>query len=231
MQSVLHVFLDDIFRFWAMAARVIHRHYKALSNRNGFISPYICLRPDEQDLFRCHFVLHNFETESPHYGAVYHGYLRLPQEFPHKPPAILMVTPNGRFETGKELCMSASSLHLEHWNPMWGLENLVVGFLSFFQEDVPSAGSLKTPPHKTKYLARNSFHFNKANKKFCNIFTEFADDEKFNPNVGFMLLDSSSAGPQTPDRLHVNWTIVWIIFIILAVVAKLFLIYPKNTYT
>lgn len=33
-------------------------------------------------------------------GGIYHGRILLPSEYPFKPPSFLMLTPNGRFETG-----------------------------------------------------------------------------------------------------------------------------------
>ncbi len=45
---------------------------------------------------------------TPYEGGEYHGVLRFTQEYPHKPPSILMVTPSGRFETNTRLCLSMS---------------------------------------------------------------------------------------------------------------------------
>ena len=36
-------------------------------------------------------------------------------DYPFKPPSLLMVTPNGRFETGQRLCLSMSDFHPETW--------------------------------------------------------------------------------------------------------------------
>ena len=33
-------------------------------------------------------------------GGVYHGRILLPPEYPFKPPAFMMLTPSGRFQTG-----------------------------------------------------------------------------------------------------------------------------------
>ena len=45
---------------------------------------------------------------SPYAGGVYKGKLVFPSEFPFKPPAIYMSTPNGRFKTDMRLCLSIS---------------------------------------------------------------------------------------------------------------------------
>ena len=47
-------------------------------------------------------------VSSPYAGGVYKGKLVFPSEFPFKPPAIYMSTPNGRFKTDMRLCLSIS---------------------------------------------------------------------------------------------------------------------------
>ena len=54
----------------------------------------------------------------------YHGRIRFPAEYPFKPPAILMHTPNGRFKTDERLCLSMSDYHPETWNPMWSVSTV-----------------------------------------------------------------------------------------------------------
>jgi ubiquitin-conjugating enzyme E2 J1 len=43
-------------------------------------------------------------TVSALQGGIYHGRILLPSEYPFKPPSFLMLTPNGRFETGVKVC-------------------------------------------------------------------------------------------------------------------------------
>ena len=52
-------------------------------------------------------ILNNY-AYSPYAGGVYKGKLVFPSEFPFKPPAIYMSTPNGRFKTDMRLCLSIS---------------------------------------------------------------------------------------------------------------------------
>lgn len=37
-----------------------------------------------------------------------------------------MVTPSGRFEPGKRLCLSMSDFHPESWNPAWKVSTILV---------------------------------------------------------------------------------------------------------
>ena len=48
-------------------------------------------------------------------GGVYHGRILLPIDYPFKPPNIVFLTPNGRFEAGKKICLSISAHHPEEW--------------------------------------------------------------------------------------------------------------------
>lgn len=48
-------------------------------------------------------------------GGVYMGKLKFPEQYPFKPPSIFMLTPNGRFETDRRLCLSMSDYHPESW--------------------------------------------------------------------------------------------------------------------
>ena len=39
-------------------------------------------------------------------GGLYHGLVRLDHEYPAKAPSICLLTPNGRWEVGKAICLS-----------------------------------------------------------------------------------------------------------------------------
>ena len=64
-------------------------------------------------------------------GGFYHGKLIFPQDYPFKPPRILMLTPNGRFQTNTRLCLSISDFHPDTWNPAWSVATILTGLLSF----------------------------------------------------------------------------------------------------
>lgn len=82
-------------------------------------------------LYFCrHYVVSGPEN-SPYEGGYYHGKLVFPQDFPFKPPAIYMITPNGRFRTNKKLCLSISDFHPDTWNPAWSVSTILTGLLSF----------------------------------------------------------------------------------------------------
>lgn len=45
------------------------------------------------------------------------GRIIFPADYPFKPPNIYFLTPNGRFELGKKICLSITSFHQETWRP------------------------------------------------------------------------------------------------------------------
>lgn len=57
---------------------------------------YRLLNPGEQEWHYCIFGLDN---SSPYEGGYYHGKLIFPEQYPFKPPGIMMITPSGRSVT------------------------------------------------------------------------------------------------------------------------------------
>ena len=66
-------------------------------------------------------------------GGIYHGRILMPAEYPFKPPAFMMLTPSGRFETGIKICLSISSHHPESWQPSWSVRSALVALIAFMQ--------------------------------------------------------------------------------------------------
>ena len=64
-------------------------------------------------------------------GGVYHGKIVFPNDYPMKPPAIYMLTPNGKFQTNVRLCLTMSDYHPESWSPLWTTSTVLIGLLSF----------------------------------------------------------------------------------------------------
>ena len=62
---------------------------------------------------------------SPYEGGIYHGRFLLPTDYPMRGPRVQLMTPNGRFATYKDICLSASSFHQESWSTHWTLHKLV----------------------------------------------------------------------------------------------------------
>eukprot|EP01105_Mastigella_eilhardi_P006973 TRINITY_DN18464_c0_g1_i1.p1 TRINITY_DN18464_c0_g1~~TRINITY_DN18464_c0_g1_i1.p1 ORF type:complete len:266 (-),score=67.48 TRINITY_DN18464_c0_g1_i1:128-904(-) len=112
--------------------------------------------PLEDNLFEWHFTFTGPE-DSEFAGGVYHGRLILPAEYPMKPPNIVLLTPNGRFEVGAKICLNASAYHPEEWQPSWGIKTLLVAIRTFMTTPGKGAvGALDLPASERRLLAEQS---------------------------------------------------------------------------
>ncbi|KAL2919941.1 hypothetical protein HK105_200007 [Polyrhizophydium stewartii] len=98
-------------------------------------SPDFVAEPIEGDMLEWHFTLRG-PSEGGFAGGRYHGRLNFPADYPFKPPDITFLTPNGRFEVNKKICLSITGFHPESWRPAWGVRTTLVALISFF----PTAG-------------------------------------------------------------------------------------------
>ncbi|KAJ3280367.1 Ubiquitin-conjugating enzyme E2 6 [Borealophlyctis nickersoniae] len=125
---------------------------------------FIIAKPLEKDILEWHYVIRG-PPNSPYEGE-YHGKVNFPPDYPYKPPAIRMTTPNGRFQTDYRLCLSMSDYHPGTWNPAWSVATILTGLLSFMLEDAPTTGSIKTTTEEKRMYARKSHAWNLSNPKF-----------------------------------------------------------------
>ncbi|GAB7358065.1 hypothetical protein MBLNU230_g0227t1 [Neophaeotheca triangularis] len=91
--------------------------------------------PLETDLFEWHFTLRGPPPPSSFAGGLYHGRIVLPPAYPLKPPSFRFLTPTGRFEVNREICLSISGHHEESWQPAWGIRTALVAIRSFMDTD------------------------------------------------------------------------------------------------
>lgn len=119
-------------------------------------SPYCYATPLEDNLFEWHFVIAGPEDTEFH-GGLYHGRIILPADYPLKPPSIIVMTPNGRFETNKRICLSISGYHPETWLPSWSIRTALLALVGFMPTPAQGAiGSLSYSADERKRLARLS---------------------------------------------------------------------------
>ncbi|XP_064412312.1 ubiquitin-conjugating enzyme E2 J1 isoform X3 [Latimeria chalumnae] len=77
-----------------------------------------------------------------------------------KPPSIILLTPNGRFEVGKKICLSISGHHPETWQPSWSIRTALLAIIGFMPTKGEGAiGSLDYTPEERKALAKRSQEF------------------------------------------------------------------------
>lgn len=113
-------------------------------------------QPLEDNLFEWHFTVRGpADTEFQH--GIYHGRIILPPDYPMKPPSIIWLTPNGRFETNKKICLSISGHHPESWQPSWSIRTALLAIIGFMPTHSSGAiGALDYTPEERKILAKKS---------------------------------------------------------------------------
>ncbi|XP_072264733.1 ubiquitin-conjugating enzyme E2 J1 [Pyxicephalus adspersus] len=113
-------------------------------------------QPLEDNLFEWHFTVRG-PPDSDFDGGIYHGRIVLPPEYPMKPPSIILLTANGRFEVGKKICLSISGHHPETWQPSWSIRTALLAIIGFMPTKGEGAiGSLDYTPEERKSLAKKS---------------------------------------------------------------------------
>lgn len=156
-----------------MATKAAHKRltkeYKALLDNSP---PYITAHPSESNILEWHYLIDG-PKDTPYEGGQYHGTLTFTYEYPFKPPAIRMITPNGRFQTNTRLCLSMSDFHPDLWNPAWNVSTILNGLLSFMTGDEPTTGSIQTSDETKRKFAQASMEWNcNKNPKFKEQFPE-----------------------------------------------------------
>ncbi|POM73362.1 Ubiquitin-conjugating enzyme E2, partial [Phytophthora palmivora] len=115
--------------------------------------------PLETNMFDWHFTLRG-PRDTEFEGGIYHGRIILPSDYPFKPPNIMLLTPNGRFEVKKKICLSISAYHPEEWQPAWGVRLILEALISFMPTKGEGAiGALDFPAEERKRLAKLSVDY------------------------------------------------------------------------
>lgn len=108
---------------------------KEASELSSHPSPDFTASPLDSNLFEWHFTLRGPPAPSPYAAGIYHGRIVLPSTYPLKPPNFRFLTPTGRFEVNREICLSISGHHEETWQPAWGIRTALVAIRSFMDSE------------------------------------------------------------------------------------------------
>lgn len=176
----------------AMATRRLQKEARALT-KNPLNNPTIIAVPNETNILEWHYVIEGGKG-TPYEGGHYHGKLIFPKEYPLKPPSVIMLTPSGRFQPNRRLCLSMSDFHPETWNPMWSVSTILTGLYSFMIEKDPTLGSIETSDSAKRSFARQSLLFNVSNPDFCRIFPHLVELSKQRQSLN----STSTSDPVTP---------------------------------
>lgn len=111
------------------------------------------------NLLEWHFTVRGPEGTDFESG-LYHGRIVLPINYPFAPPSISLLTPSGRFDVNRKICLSISNFHPELWQPAWGVRTILEALRSFLPTPADGAvGSLEWPADMRKKLASESHNW------------------------------------------------------------------------
>lgn len=156
-----------------MCQRRLMRELKELK-KNPLTEPTIVAVPNDANILEWHYVIEGVQG-SDFEGGFYHGKLVFPRDYPLKPPSVLMLTPSGRFQTNRRLCLSMSDFHPESWNPLWSVSTILTGLYSFMMDKSPTLGSIETTRAQKRKFAQESLAFNVRDKDFVRLFPEYVE--------------------------------------------------------
>ena len=137
---------------------------------------YIDVAPDENDLLTWYFLIKGPDF-SEYNGGYYIGKIMHNPEYPLKPPDFKMLTPNGRFDIDKKICLSNTGFHSNEWSAMWNINSILTGFLSIMLDDKEHGIShIHYGKHEREEFAKKSIEYNKINySELVKRFTRFID--------------------------------------------------------
>ncbi|PWN20054.1 UBC-like protein [Microstroma glucosiphilum] len=115
-------------------------------------------RPLESNIFEWHFTLRG-PSGTEFEEGLYHGRVLLPVEYPFRPPDLMLLTPNGRWECNKKICLTFTGYHESMWQPAWGIRTALLGvqgFMSARAEAATGVASVDYPIEERIRLAKKS---------------------------------------------------------------------------
>lgn len=180
-----------------LCTRRLARELKAIQS-NPLTNPKVYTTPLESNLLEWHYVIEG-SKDTPYENGYYWGKLIFPKQYPLKPPSVIMLTPNGRFKTGRRLCLSMSDYHPESWNPMWSVSTIITGLISFMVESAPTLGSIETSVAEKKKLANHSLEFNARDELFRKLFPELVEKHEEIMQQRIMLLGQSAVNREKDE--------------------------------
>ena len=127
-------------------------------SRELTLSPDFTLHaaPLDTNLFEWHFTLAG-PPSTPYANGIYHGRIILPPTYPLRPPSFRFLTPSGRFEVNREICLSISGHHEESWQPAWGIRTALCAIRAFMAGEAKGqVGGLEMGEAPRKRLASES---------------------------------------------------------------------------
>ena len=116
--------------------------------------------PIKDDMFCWHFTIRG-PPDTEFEGGLYHGIIKLPMSYPNRPPSIMFLTPNGRFDVNMDVCLSMTQYHKEEWQAAWTIRSMLEAIIAFFpvKEEHNAIGALDSSVESRKHFAKLSVKY------------------------------------------------------------------------
>jgi len=147
----------------------LKKELQMLENENNI--SYITACQDKNDMLLFYFLIYGqYDTE--YKGGQYIGKIILSKNYPFSPPDFVFLTPNGRFEVNRKICLSITGFHSDEWNPTITISGMLVQLYTVFEKDIDvGLGHIKRTKNERSDLANKSVEFNST--KLSHIYSEF----------------------------------------------------------
>jgi ubiquitin-protein ligase len=172
-----------------MAATIIQQ--KRFTNEKALLAKeplhYTTAYPDKENplIWYCLII---GQKGTPYYGGHYIYKVHHSPKYPAEPPDYYFLTPSGRYEVDKKICLTNSSYHKGEWSSTWNIKTILISFYSIFLDDKEHGISHIVPDgrHSIEALTidrkekaklaieHNKKHYSDIYSKFD--FTHLADD-------------------------------------------------------
>jgi ubiquitin-conjugating enzyme E2 J2 len=150
---------------------------------------YVTSYPDDKDPLTWYFLIRG-QKETSFHGGDYIGKIIHSKKYPAEPPAYFMLTPSGRYEVNKEICLTNSRYHKGEWSSTWNIKTILIAFYSIFLDDSTTGIShIHKSDAERKVLAKGAIEYN---KKFHNDYSrnKIALINSSSPKISFSSLIS-----------------------------------------
>ena len=122
------------------------------------------------------YALFKGQKDSDYFNGEYILKIQHSPKYPAEPPSYYMLTPSGRFEVDKEICLTNSRYHKGEWTSTWNIKTILIAFYSIFLDDIEHGIShIKDTKENRLKMAADSIEYNKKNRK--EIYEKFNFDQ------------------------------------------------------
>ena len=119
-----------------MAASIIQQ--KRFTNEKVLLAKeplhYTTAYPDKENPLIWHCLIIG-QKGTPYYGGQYIYKVHHSPKYPAEPPDYYFLTPSGRYEIDKKICLTNSSYHKGEWSSTWNIKTILISFYSIFLDD------------------------------------------------------------------------------------------------